>query len=87
MCVHSSLAALPETSKGLTFMYDYSEDIQQHANRFYVALRNAILLKKSSKSALDIHHSLDVQSKLSNDLYGWDRRKNEWEQLFKELLA
>lgn len=35
ICVHSSLAALPETAKGLTWMYDYTDDVQDHANELY----------------------------------------------------
>ena len=40
--VHSSLAALPETSMGLSMMYDYVEDPNKHAMTFYNTLRMTI---------------------------------------------
>ena len=34
VCVHSSLGALPDTSNGLTCMYEYTPDKLEHYNRF-----------------------------------------------------
>lgn len=42
-CVHSNLGALPDTSGGLTSMYQYVDDVHTHANVFYQYLENAIL--------------------------------------------
>ena len=42
-CVHSSLGALPETSLGMTVMYDYTENINDHAYKLYETLRGVIL--------------------------------------------
>jgi UDP-glucose:(glucosyl)LPS alpha-1,2-glucosyltransferase len=42
MCVHPNLAALPETSGGLTTMYQFNENVNKHANVFYNYLEHAI---------------------------------------------
>ncbi len=41
-CVHPNLAALPDTSGGLTSMYQFHEDVNAHAQTFYTYLENAI---------------------------------------------
>jgi glycosyltransferase involved in cell wall biosynthesis len=67
--VHSSLAALPETSMGLSVMYDYKEDLNLHANIFYAMLRNTIKAQMDAgtksandfrKIAIDAKHDLNV---------------------------
>ena len=35
LCIHPSLAALPETASECTLMYDYTENIQDHMKRAY----------------------------------------------------
>jgi glycosyltransferase involved in cell wall biosynthesis len=42
MCVHSNLGALPDTSGGLTSMYQYHDDPNKHANVFYQILEHAV---------------------------------------------
>jgi glycosyltransferase involved in cell wall biosynthesis len=42
MCVHPNLAALPDTSGGLTTMYQFNEDVNKHANVFMQYLEHAI---------------------------------------------
>lgn len=42
MCVHPNLAALPDTSGGLTTMYQFNEDVNKHANVFLQYLEHAI---------------------------------------------
>lgn len=41
-CVHSSLAALPETSCGSTVMYDYYENNDIHVNELYIQLEQMV---------------------------------------------
>lgn len=41
-CVHPNIAALPETSGGITFMYQYSQEMKEHADVFYNYLDKAI---------------------------------------------
>lgn len=42
LCVHPNLASLPETSGGLTTMYQYDDNTNKHANIFYHYLDHAI---------------------------------------------
>jgi glycosyltransferase involved in cell wall biosynthesis len=42
MCIHSNYGALPETSAGFTYMYQYEEDENKHATKLYNILDSAI---------------------------------------------
>lgn len=42
ICVHSTLGALPETAGSTTAMYMFTEDHQEHMNRFYGSLKQII---------------------------------------------
>lgn len=86
-CVHSSLAALPETSLGLTMMYEYDEDRQRHAQRFYHVLRNAIAIYNDNNLKQRHQNSLDVQKSITDAIYGWDKRSREWESFLKGVLT
>lgn len=80
VCVHSSLAALPETSLGCSYMYPYTEDVSRHMNRFKNTLREAIL---------DVDEGLDVSPEriqFLNDFYSWPNKKQQWEDLLTSLL-
>lgn len=80
VCVHSSLAALPETSLGCTYMYDYTEDVQQHFYRFVSTLDEAI------DDVLTGYSLKDERITFINDTYSWHYRKQEWENLLTSLL-
>ena len=86
-CVHSSLAALPETSLSLTLMYDYHEDLHQHAQRFYHVLRNAIAIYNDNNVKQRHQNSLDVQKSIADAIYGWEKRSREWESFLKGVLT
>ena len=47
VCVHSSLGALPDTSNGLTCMYEYTPDKLEHCTRFAKKLMEAIYSVKT----------------------------------------
>lgn len=79
-CVHSSLAALPETSMGLTRMYQYTEDKQHHLNMFYQALLQSIEVQRQIKP------DFQVQKLLTNHRYNWETRAKEWTNLLTSLL-
>jgi UDP-glucose:(glucosyl)LPS alpha-1,2-glucosyltransferase len=87
MCVHSSLAALPETSFGMTAMYDYTEDRQAHAQRFYNEMKSAIEMYKNKNLRKQ------MESRLANDKVIADHHHNlyarglEWNNLLKRLLT
>ena len=79
-CVHSSLAALPETGLNLTHMYDFHEVPNEHAKTFYIALRNAILTYESQSQ------QRQTQAAIANAVYNWEYRKTQWENLLQSLL-
>jgi len=80
-CVHSSLAALPETSMNHTMMYPYTENVQEHAYAFYAALRNAIEFAKAGYK-MNRHHADTL-----NHVYSWERRKAQWQNFLTILTA
>lgn len=79
--VHSNFGALSETASNWTQMYQYHEDLQQHASLFYGMLDHTIqnieyILNRTqtAKSYADFFHN-------------WDGRTHEWDALLKNLLA
>ena len=46
--IHPSYGVLPETSAGVTVMYDMHEDMQTHAARCYEVTRNVLLQQKEN---------------------------------------
>jgi glycosyltransferase involved in cell wall biosynthesis len=42
MCIHSNYGALPDTSAGFTYMYQFEEDENKHATKLYHILDSAI---------------------------------------------
>jgi len=87
LSVHSSLAALPETSMGLTNMYGYVEDPQQHANQFYFELKNAIELHRNPNAYTMLRKQLDGTKSIADYQFDWSTRKLEWNSLMKNLLT
>ena len=79
-CVHSSLAALPETAMGNTYMYDYTEDTANHLQRFTIALEEAI------DNVSDGATLADDRVEFLNEYYSWDIRKFQWQDLLTSLL-
>jgi len=80
--VHSSLAALPETSMGLSMMYDYVEDPNKHASTFYNTLRTTIQNTNDPymKQLTTLRkHSADV-------IYNTERQGMRWKALVNNLL-
>ena len=79
VCVHSSLAALPETAMGCTYMYGYTENVNGHLMRFEANLRDAI------QDILDGASVSEDRVEFINDTYSWDSRKWQWEELLTSL--
>jgi hypothetical protein len=46
--IHPSYGVLPETSSGVTVMYDMHENVQVHAKRCYEVTRNILLQQKEN---------------------------------------
>lgn len=80
LCVHSDLAALPETAANWTYMYHFDEDQNRHAGVFYQALSQAV-------SSVRAGAGRQVGQKSYADLFHtWGFRVQEWEGLITSLL-
>jgi len=82
LCVHSNYGALYETAANWTWMYQYNEDMNGHANMFYQVLDGAI---QSMQHELVEHH-VSSQSSWANMNYGWDRRVPNWDAFLLSLV-
>lgn len=78
-------AALPETTAGYAVMYDWTEDMNEHANRFYAYLRSVIRLMKNRPGHFDFH--LGIQKAYADNFYSWDSRKLQWNDFLNDQLV
>ena len=74
-------AALPETTANFATMYQWSEDIQFHANVF------ANMLNAAIKTHYDEHtqRKLLYQKNYTDNFYNWDLRANQWTGLLQGI--
>ena len=80
--VHPNYGALPETSANWSVMYNFHEDINQHANIFYGVLDQTIKSYRDDRFAANIHGG-----KIYSDLfYNWSYRKSQWEALLQNVI-
>lgn len=86
-CVHPSLAALPETSMGLTHMYRYLENKDDHAQVFYQVLKMIIESYRQPNGKSIMNERNTLYSKLCNNMYDMNRRKIEWNNIIESLLT
>ena len=82
ICVHSSLAALPETAANWTLMYDHTEIGQDHANRHALTLADAIRLVDND----NMKERLNMQKAYIDGYYSWEVRAKQWEVFLTSLL-
>ena len=83
LSVHSSLAALPETSLSITNMYGYTENHNDHAQILYNHLASAI--NQCVANRMTLQHNTDYLRPLVNAIYDWNTRKNDWERLISNM--
>ena len=81
--VAPNFAALPETLAGFGIEYDWSEDIGEHANRFYEYLRSTILTMMKKPDHFSVH--LEKQKDYADGHYGWESRSKQWNGFLKQL--
>ena len=77
LAVHSNLGALYETGAKWTAMYQYSENPQEHAERFYNQLRTAIINVNNPV----VQSRLVAQKTFADVFYSWQLRQDEWKNL------
>jgi len=79
-----NLAALPETTGGFATMYQFHEDINQHAHRFLNVLGQTIQQYiDASDEAIEVEAKF--QKNWADPIYDWNIRKSEWTGLLKAL--
>lgn len=82
MCVHPNLAALPETSGGLTTMYQFNENVNKHANIFYNYLDHAI----NNVNKEEAQNYLRFVKAYADSRYNLVKITSQWEGMLKDLL-
>lgn len=86
ICVHPDFAALPETSSNLTFMYPWTEKIQDHANNFTKALDLAInSAREQNKEQSFFTGALNHQMSYVNLFNNWEIKKKHWEAFLTSI--
>jgi UDP-glucose:(glucosyl)LPS alpha-1,2-glucosyltransferase len=80
MCIHSSLAALPETSIGASMMYPYSEDKMRHLN----ILTNVLFGIYELKQKPDFEYTIPKGH--LDSIYGPIMAKTLWQTVVSNLL-
>ncbi len=86
ICVHPNYGALFETASNWTHMYQWSENINQHANIFYSVLRSAILdLREMDDNTFK--NKIMAQKSYVDVFYNWEMRKNQWNALLTGMLS
>lgn len=81
VAVHPNYAALPETSGGLTMMYQWCEDPTEHANRFAGNLITAINMVQQP----EINPILDFAKTYADYKYSVGRRIAVWNNILTSL--
>lgn len=86
-CIHSSLGALPETSKGLTNIYMYNENINDHANEFAHNLNDALrfITGDVSEKEQRLNSVARIRSVNANNYYNLDAVINDWNRVLGKL--
>jgi len=79
--VHPSLAALPETSANWTFMYDFTEDMKEHASRHAMTLMDAMRVVNEENMLA----RLQMQKSYVDGFYSWDVRQQQWTVFLNNL--
>lgn len=85
-CVHSNLAALPETSMGLTNMYGYVEDPQEHVNIFAAHLDSVIRVHQQHlQNRTLLRNMLNYPKPVIDSRYDIEAFKKRWTALLTML--
>ena len=84
ICVHSNLGALYETAANFSYMYQFTEDENRHAQIFYSALRMGI---ENLKNDVNIGLRIKHQKVYADQVYNWNARKDQWNALLNSMLT
>jgi glycosyltransferase involved in cell wall biosynthesis len=76
-------AALPETTAGYANMYQWSEDGNEHANRFYHMMISTI--NEIMQNDASYQNRLLYQKHYYDNVYNWNNRAIQWRALLESL--
>jgi glycosyltransferase involved in cell wall biosynthesis len=82
MCLHPNLAGLSDTAGGITFSYQFEEDANVHANKFYHFLENAI----QNVNREETQNYLKFVKAYADNRFNIERISYQWEDMLKTLL-
>lgn len=82
MCVHPNLGALPDTSGGLTSMYQFNEHINKHANLFYNYLDHAI----QNVNKPEVQNYLKFVKGYTDSRFNIAKISSQWDGMLRDLL-
>jgi UDP-glucose:(glucosyl)LPS alpha-1,2-glucosyltransferase len=83
MCVHNDYAALPETSGGLTYMYQLDEDDNRHATKLYHVLDGAI----ENIVSPEVLAQRKFAKIYADHKYNWHNKAHMWTGLLQNIIA
>lgn len=81
MCVHPNYGALPETSAGLTSMYQFDENKNQHASKFYQYLEHAVNVVNNENS----QNYLRFIKNYADSRFNLEKISSQWRITLEEL--
>lgn len=81
LCVHPNRAGLSDTSGGLTFMYQGSDDHNEHANIFYGQVDNAIQVIQQD----NVQDYLKFVKTYADTRFNWTKITQQWTELLTGL--
>jgi glycosyltransferase involved in cell wall biosynthesis len=82
LCIHPNFGALPDTSGGITSMYQMFADHNKHANMFYQCLEHAIKVVHQD----EIQNYLGFVKAYADNRFQIDKVKLQWESTMRDLL-
>jgi len=80
--VTSNWGALPETCGEFAYMYQFSENRVEHAEKFADTLEN--LMEEYNSD--EVKKNLDMQIKYCHNNYSWDKRIHQWIDFLDNLI-
>lgn len=81
MCVHPNYGALPETSAGLTTMYQFDEDPNKHAHKFYQYLEHAIDVVNIEEA----QNYFKFVKTYADSRFNIDKISSQWQGMMEDL--
>lgn len=87
VCVHPNLAALSETSAGLTNMYQFDQDPNTHANIFMNSLDHAINLVSNDYDNESVQSYINLVKVYADTRFNDMKIGGQWKHLMERLLA